>query len=314
MITFSDAYIATFLDRYGLGRLKYWQILDSSTDNPTCIVNGDMLLRLDVRESTRYRFRKEAALFRRLRVETDLPVPEVLALDTSRRIFPYDTLLLERLPGQNGLLVWPQLDAVAHWQISYDMGQALALFHRLGCSAYGGFDHQTGKQGYAPDWQMYLLDRVAEILVDLWHCGKLPSTLLEAVESYVVRAYIPALPPPVLVHGDYGLHNVLLERSGASWHLSGLLDLEWTLAADSEFEFATGLLIEPDEANPLSSPFLQGYRHIRPLLDGWEQRSRIYRMIYHLNLCNVVCQSYDSNPAWLRYHYTMINDILEAGL
>lgn len=92
-----------------------------------------------------------------------------------------------------------------------------------------------------------------------------------------------------------------------------IVRLEWALAADAEFEFATGLLVEPDEVNPLVDPFLAGYRSRRPLIEGWEQRTKVYRLIYHLTLCAVVCRFYYADPQMLRYHRGMIVDILKQG-
>ncbi len=271
-----------------------------------------MLLRLDDSEPERVRLRKEAMLYRRLADETTLPVPRVLALDTSHAILPYDVIILEWLPGIRALDIWEQLDLTAQQQISYDLGQALARLHSVTCAGYGGFDQQSGALGYAADWQRYLLDRAAETLVVLWQCEGLPAPLLEGAERYLLRTFIPVMPPPAIVHGDFGLHNALVEQRGAIWRLRGLVDFEWSLAADAIYEFATGLLVEPDAVNPLPASFLAGYRSLRLLDADWVQRSAVYRLIYHLALCSLVCRCYNRDPQMMRYHRSMIVDILKA--
>lgn len=310
----TDIQITALLRFHELGPLRRWQRVEPGGINPAFIVNDDIILRLNVREPESHKFHKEAALYRRLRSETGLPVPEVLVFDASRSILPYDVLMLARLDGVNALHAWQQLDATAQEQISYDLGQALAILHTIDCTGYGGFNLQKEDLGNATDWRSYLLDKTAETMVQLWFHEGLPPALLEGCEAYVCQAPIPSTPPPVLVHGDFGLHNALIARRGTGWQLSGLFDFEWALAADAEYEFATGLLVEPDEVNPLILPFLAGYRSQRSLAAGWEQRSAIYRLIYHLTLCAVVCRFYRGDPGMLRYHRGMIVDILKAGL
>jgi Ser/Thr protein kinase RdoA (MazF antagonist) len=311
-LTLLDTQIAALLETHHLGPLRRWRPVVRAGIIPTYIVNGILVLRFDNREPERVRLRKEAALYQRLTATTELPVPRVLALDTSHAILPYDVIILEWLPGVPALNIWKQLDLMAQQQISYDLGQALARLHNVTCSGYGGFDRQSGELGYAPDWQSYLLDRAAETLVVLWQHDGLPAPLLEGAERYLLRTFIPVTPPPVVVHGDFGLHNALVEQRGATWRLSGLIDLEWSLAADATYEFATGLLIEPDEVNPLPASFLAGYRSLRLLDTDWVQRSAVYRLIYHLTLCGLVCRHYDGDPQMMRYHRGMIVDILKA--
>lgn len=313
-MTLTDAHIAALLQTHHLGPLQHWQPVTGTGGNPSFIVNGDMLLRLNLHEPERARLRKETALYRRLAIETDLPVPRVLVLDTTHRVLPCDVIVLQRLPGVNALACWGQLDRAAQQQISYELGWMLAGLHSVKCVGYGGFDPNTDELGYAADWQTYLLDRAAEILVELWQCQGLPIPLLEGAEHYLLRTFIPTAPQPVIVHGDFGLHNALIEQRDTTWRLSGLVDFEWSLAADSLYEFATGLLVEPDEVNPLLVPFVAGYRSRHPLDADWVQRSAVYRLVYHLALCRDVCRYYGGDPAMLRYHRGMIVDILKAGI
>jgi hygromycin-B 7''-O-kinase len=310
-MTITDTHIATLLDRHGLGPLRSWRRLERGEVNPTYIVNGDMVLRLNAREPDTIKFRKEAAIYRQLAHETNLPVPRVLALDTCHDLLPCDLLLLERLEGRNGLDLWPMLDAAAKEQISYELGRTLATLHERDYRSYGGFDEATGSMGESDNWRTYLLDKAAEILLELWQRDGLPAVLLYGAEDYLLRAALPHRPPAVLVHGDFGLHNILLAPDGGGWRISGLFDFEWALAGDAEYEFATGLLVEPDEVNPLARPFMQGYRSLRPLDEGWEHRSAVYRLVYHLALCAVVCRFYSGDVSMLRYHRGMIVDILK---
>ena len=311
-MTITNKQIASLLDQHHLGPLRNWRRMESEGDSLVYLINGDIVLRMNASEPTSTKIRKEAVVYQHL-CGTKLPIPQVLGIDLSHRIVPYDVMLIERLEGRNGLEAWSSIDPISREQISYDLGQALATIHSQRYQRYGGYDDKHKQLGTSDNWRSYLLDKAAENLILLWQCEGLPTVLLYGVEDYLMRTTIPARPTPALVHGDFGLHNVMLSRIGQRWRISGLLDFEWALVGDAEFEFATGLLVEPDEVNPLAAPFIQGYRNIRPIAEDWERRSAVYRLIYHLSLCSMVWQSYDGDPAMLRYHRGMIVDILKAG-
>src|SRR5262245_17689254 len=104
---FTEKQLAELLEIHGLGPLRNYQRIRRGEVNPTFLINGTIMLRVNAREPESDKFYKEAAIYRRLAVESDLPTPRLLALDTSRRTLPYDLLLLERLEGRNALDLWP---------------------------------------------------------------------------------------------------------------------------------------------------------------------------------------------------------------
>lgn len=311
-MTLTTTQITALIEKQNLGNIRTWYRIPADDDNQIYVVNNEIIVRLNALEPTNYKFRKEALIYQRLRT-TDLPVPQVLGLDTSHHIVPYDVILLERLSGERGLHVWPLIDGETRKQLSHSLGAALASVHNQRFLHYGGYNEESKKLGNHDNWRSYLLDKAAESLIALWQCEGLPAMMLYGVEDFLMRAVVPARPTPSLVHGDFGLHNALFSRGKKGWHLSGLLDFEWALVGDPEYEFATGLLVEPDEVNPIVVPFLQGYRTTRDLPNGWEQRTYIYRLIYHLSLCAVVWKHYGGDPAMLRYHRGVISDILKTG-
>lgn len=303
--------LAAFLEAHDLGPLRAWRALDAPQGEQAYLLNESLVLHLADADAPGQRLRKEAAIYAVLR-DTGLPVPSVAALDTSRAELPCEALLLERAPGRPALELWPTLSDDARRRISHELGRMLAQLHGVACAGYGGFHASVGRLGGSEHWRTYLLDKVAGIMLDLWQHEGLPPPLLYGAEGYLMRAPLPARPPAALVHGDFGLHNVQLARMGGAWRVSGISGFRWALAADPEYEFATGLLVEPDEVNPLADPFLRGYRSVRALDEGWRLRTAAYRLVYHLALCADVCRLYNADPEMLRYHRGMIVDILKA--
>jgi aminoglycoside phosphotransferase (APT) family kinase protein len=307
----SAAQLASLLEAHGLGPLRAWRLMEEAEGDETYLLNESLVLQLGGAEGASDHLRKEAAVAALLR-DTGLPVARVVALDETHTAVPSDALLLERVPGRPALALWPTLSDEAQQRISYELGRLLAQLHGVSCAGFGGFYAAIGRFGGSEHWRAYLLDKVASIMLDLWQHSGLPAPLLYGAESYLLRAPIPDQPPAALVHGDFGLHNVLLARGGGAWRVSGIGGFRWALAADPEYEFATGLLVETDEVNPLPEPFLRGYRAVRPLDEGWRLRTAAYRLVYHLALCADVCRFYGADPEMLRYHRGMIVDILKA--
>jgi aminoglycoside phosphotransferase (APT) family kinase protein len=305
------AQLAALLEAHDLGPLRAWRLLEAGESDEAYLLNESIVLQLGGPDGGSEHLRKEAAVAALLR-DTGLPVQRVVAFDDSRAALPVDVLLLERVPGRPALALWPTLSDDAQQRISHELGRLLAQLHRVECAGYGGFHAAIGRFGGSEHWRIYLLDKVAGIMLNLWRSDALPAPLLYGAESYLLRAPIPERPPSALVHGDFGLHNALLARVGGAWRVSGIAGFRWALAADPEYEFATGLLVEPDEVNPLPEPFLRGYRSLRPLDEGWRLRTAAYRLVYHLALCADVCRLYDSNQEMLRYHRNMIVDILKV--
>ena len=305
------AQITAFLDTHGLGQLRAWRVLEAGEGEETYLLNESLVLELEGPARRAEHLRKEAAIYELLR-DAGPPVPRVVVLDASQATLPALALLLERVPGRAALDLWPTLSDDAQHRISHELGRMLAQLHGVACAGYGGYYDAIGRLGGSEHWRSYLLDKVAGIMLDLWQHEGLPAPLLYGAESYLMRVPIPERPPAALVHGDFGLHNVLLARMGGAWRVSGITGFRWALAADPEYEFATGLLVEPDAVNPLAEPFLRGYRSVRPLDEGWRLRTAAYRLVYHLALCGDVCRLYDANPEMLRYHRGMIVDILKA--
>lgn len=76
---------------------------------------------------------------------------------------------------------------------------------------------------------------------------------------------------PCCVHGDYQESNVLVERSGEQWWVSGVFDLYPGLK-DPETDLSRPLAAYLEECPVLAQEFLRAYRERHPLRPGWQKR------------------------------------------
>lgn len=72
--------------------------------------------------------------------------------------------------------------------------------------------------------------------------------------THWLAEHIPTSPAPALIHNDYKLNNMLLERENLT-HIVGVLDWEMTTVGDPLFDLATSLSywVHPDDPEELQT-------------------------------------------------------------
>jgi len=93
--------IENILSINGLGKLISITELKSGSINPTFLINGKYILRIDLGNSEyKNKLKKESILFNIL-PKFDIPTPKLIAFDDSKTIINYDYLLMSYISGQN---------------------------------------------------------------------------------------------------------------------------------------------------------------------------------------------------------------------
>ncbi len=137
--------------------------------------------------------------------EQNLPVPRVLAVDMSKSLVPVPYMIVERLPGKRVNESTPEM--------CRELGEMLARIHAVKTVGYGKVD----ENGIGPkaDWKANI-EMKRSMLPAL---AKIDRSLAKRAESvYDDLENCPQ--PPCMVHGDYGLQNMLFTDG----KLSGLFD------------------------------------------------------------------------------------------
>jgi len=223
------AQIARVFEQHGLGPVRHVTPIGGGQINRTLLVNGDRVLRVRPPEKSGGAFRTEACLYERLRGRA--PVPEVIALDTSREVVPFDWILLRRLPGESLLRLWLAAAERQRGWLLAQVAETLRALHAERFPACGGF--QAGELLSAPSWEAYLAERFDRRLGRLHAFPHADRDLLAAIDAFRHR-HRGALydRPPVLVHRDLHFGNFLAEGP----RLTGVLDFEAAVAAPPDYE------------------------------------------------------------------------------
>jgi len=195
-------------------------------------VNDAFVVRFNTQDLGSAKFQSERMAYELL-AQQSLPVPEVLVLDESRTIAPYDLIVTTRLPGQALASSWQDLSVDQLHALIYTIGQALARIHACTFPAFGklrSLDYAT--------WAGYVQDYVQRYLRSANDMRLLDPSLRAAVERSLDRAIrdLARVTQPALVHCDLHYENIL----HVDGELSGLLDFEWALAGDPAYDFMIG--------------------------------------------------------------------------
>lgn len=190
-------------------------------------------------------FDRTAALLRRVRAQTALPVPEPLAHDCSPSAAPWRWSITTRCPSFRWLDVRPGWSAPEHDDAWAALGRAVAALHSLTFPAYGEID-ATGAVSAGWPYADALAARAARRIAAREHCARFLDLL-------AARAGLFAkLRAPCLSHDDLNPTNLLLlpdPRTGR-WALSGLLDFDSAWAGDRESDLARLALWEGMTGGP----------------------------------------------------------------
>jgi len=236
-------------------------------------VNDSLVVRFNTQDLSSAKFQSERMAYDLL-AQQSLPVPEVLVLDESRTIAPYDLIITTRLPGQTLASSWQSLPADRLHTLIYTIGQALARIHACTFPAFGklrSLDYVT--------WTGYVQDYVERYLRSANDMRLLDVTLGTDIERAIDRALgdLKYVTQPSLVHCDLHYENIL----HVDGELSGLLDFEWALAGDPAYDFMIGdvreRMVPGSEAT-----LVAGYQSIRSFRTNHEKCVHWYRLFLQL--------------------------------
>lgn len=225
-------------------------------------------------------FRQEAIALDILRNTKALRIPEVYALIDAPEL-NLSALVLEAIPVSS-----PQ---PSHW---IRFGQQLASLHltrretRYGWETDNYLGATQQRNLWSASWpEFFAQHRILFQVKLLQERAMISRSLLTRFETLV--ADMPALllghsAVPSLLHGDLWSGNVLFDQQGQAV----LIDPA-SYYGDREAEWG---MIELFGGFP--SSFRDGYHSVYPLPEGWQVRSRIYRLYHLLNHWNLFGDSY----------------------
>lgn len=200
----------------------------------------------------------------------DLPAVPVYALDTTRKIVPFDYAVMDEAGGKP---LSRLLENAGNAHLVSELGRVVAGLHGIKCNGFGLLDVESVLSGEArgtvASWTDYLGLNLDAHLKTCADTGALSAHDARLAESAFNQADLDCVRPSLL-HGDLNHRNVYSDGRV----ITAVIDWEDCLSGDPVFDIASwGTFIGNDER---LEQFLEGYRSVRCLPDDFERRYWLY--------------------------------------
>lgn len=217
-----------------------------------------------------YSFDRTALLHRLVTQHTSIPMPDIVAVDTSYRQWPWRYLIKTYLPGQEWAVVQPNLTADELADAYTQIGKAVAELHSLSFPGFGDVSADGTVQA-ADSFLTALAQRVQRHIAS----PRLVQCALSVLES---RASLFKLVEARLCHEDLHRHNILFHQVGGRWQLATILDFDKAWAGHHEIDLARMELWH----GQTGEGFWAAYEANIPLDPLYSQRRPVFQFIWCL--------------------------------
>jgi len=231
-----------------------------------------------------WQFPKEKFMCDLLHEKTQAPVAWPYLLDPNTDIFGWSYLLMPRLRGES--VRKEGRNAADRLGIARAMGENLARMHGLTWPFAGEYELTTNTiQPFAHGWTAWVISDL-RLWLEKAHNHSRQTNEADAlwVES-VIRQAQDALTEPFeacFVMNDYNPGNVVIERQGSNWCVSGLFDLMEGYFGDGEADlmrpFADCLDEGKQQDTTLARAFARSYWHHETPRPGFAARYALYML------------------------------------
>ncbi|MEM8882663.1 MAG: aminoglycoside 3'-phosphotransferase/choline kinase family protein [Planctomycetota bacterium] len=170
-----------------------------------------------------------------------LPVPTPKLLDRGE-LDGWPWIRMSRLPGEELVEVWPDLDAPSRIRLAEQLGRCLRALHEL----------PAPDELPRVDWTCWVEARLGRLEAQQRSRG-CPEELLHGLDEFVAGSDIGA-GRETWLHTEVMLEHLLVRRTDEGWELSGLIDFEPSWVGPQDYEFASvGLFVSRGDASVLGA-------------------------------------------------------------
>lgn len=274
----SDALLQRIWDKHLLGEIRAIATPERGVINACRIVNDAYVIRFDTLDyADLIRYKGERIAYELLR-GSGVPVPDVIALDSTKTLAPYCYLILTKLDGTPIIDAWHELSLEERGRVARAAGKCLALIHECRFDGFGVV--KTAKMGNLPRWYDYVRETLDGDTEEAIALGLIDKGMAEKLKVILTahRSVLEIGTRGRLVHGDYQFEN-LLQRDA---DLTGVIDFEWMRSGDPAWDFRLEDLWE-DTCPGSRTLVYEGYANCRMLTEDHNLRVQLYKMLLYLN-------------------------------
>lgn len=181
---------------------------------------------------------KEIMIYKTTESFDDIPIPRLLASDTSRTIIGRDYMFTEKFSGKPLDKIKEHLSQEALQSIEKEIGSYAARMHAHKGHLFGYFGDGPGSSSQT--WQEAFLAFIEALLNDGESLDvQLPLTYTKLQELFRKHvASLDAITEPSLIHWDMWAGNIFVLPENGTYKVEGIIDWERALWGDPEIETA----------------------------------------------------------------------------
>jgi fructosamine-3-kinase len=226
-------------------------------------------------------FDRTAMVHRFVATRTTIPMPEILAVDVSCRMFPWRYLVKTYLSGREWWSLHKYLSADEKIEVYRQIGNTVAQLHNIHFPSFG----ELALDGRVMDGTAFpnAFNRHAQKLIS---SPRLREMFLSLVEKHATL--FRGVTQPSLCHEDLHAHNILFHRQHGQWRLATLLDFDKAWVGHHEIDLARMEFWR----GVLGDGFWPAYKAIIPIDPAYEQRRPIYQLLWCLEFARPTPQHF----------------------
>lgn len=167
-----------------------------------------------------------------------VPVSEILATDTSKKLIDRDYMFVRYIPSCPMSQI--ELSSENRARIVREIGRATAKFHSIEAPRFGRIVDVKNGGGFTL-WSDALLNELYE-----WERVGIPAAIFTKNEYDTIRmlfekakSYLDEIKHPHLVHADLWLGNILIRTDMGHPEFAAIIDADRALWGDPAFEFSS---------------------------------------------------------------------------
>jgi aminoglycoside phosphotransferase (APT) family kinase protein len=230
-------------------------------------------------QEKKYSLEKEIYLITLL--EKKIPVSKIIAYDYSKKRFPYELLIQEKLSGANLQDLWGRLPRNQQVKIAYELGKILGKIHTI---RFRSFGYIVGYNKFVkfPNFPQFFLRTLKTPSREHKKLGFLSGEEISRVKRTLVKytSLLRKQKNPVLVHNDLWFEHVFVKKAGKNYHVEGIIDWGFAEISTKECDFVKPHRWIFDKGKDIEEAFMKGYSRIQKLSKDFNKLILLYRMVY----------------------------------
>jgi hygromycin-B 7''-O-kinase len=219
-----------------------------------------------------------------LHQHTKTPVAYPYLLEPATDVFGWSYVLMPRLPGLvlQDPNIKAQLTLADRLGIARAVAKMLVEIQTLHWDCCGSFQVETNR---VEPFEMNYRERVVRNIHEKLHASMNFNEHTTRSDQQYIEAILAKtesvlrLPfQPSVVLGDYGEHNLVVEKTGDSWRVSGVFDLMTAHFGDGAADISSPMMGYLKQGEIYADAFLQEYRSHTPAMNGFAELQQLYML------------------------------------